>query len=73
LSRCVAETAMRSRSRKGFLMPRNEPPGELCSACAQNIDANEDAINSGTRWYCTERCRRDAEIGGAVQMDLGGE
>jgi hypothetical protein len=51
-------------------MPRNEPPGELCDACAQNIDANEDAINSGARWYCTERCRRDAEIGGAEQLAM---
>jgi hypothetical protein len=51
-------------------MPPNEPPGELCDACRTNIDAHEDAINSGARWYCTERCRRDAEIGEAEQLGL---
>jgi hypothetical protein len=45
-------------------------PGELCSACAQNIDANEDAIRHGERFFCTETCRRAAMLGEAEQMAM---
>lgn len=48
------------------------PPGELCDACAQNIDANEDAIAHGARWFCTDECRRAACLGEAEQLSIGG-
>jgi hypothetical protein len=53
-------------------MPRNEPPGELCDACHVAIDAHEDVVQHGERFYCAETCRRDSVIGEAEQMDLGG-
>jgi hypothetical protein len=46
------------------------PPGELCDNCAQNIDANEDAIGHAGRWFCTDACRRAAMLGEAEQMGL---
>jgi hypothetical protein len=54
-------------------MTYTSPPGELCDACAQNIDANEDAIRHGERWFCTDSCRRDSEIGRAEQLAMGVE
>jgi hypothetical protein len=52
------------------MRPSDVEPGELCSACAQNIDANEDAISRDGRWFCTETCRRAAMLGEAEQLGL---
>jgi hypothetical protein len=51
-------------------MPRNEPPGELCDACRVAIDAHEDVVTHGERFFCTEACRRNAVIGEAEQLGL---
>jgi hypothetical protein len=44
--------------------------GELCDACHVAIDAHEDVVTHGERYFCTESCRRNAAIGEAEQLAM---
>lgn len=50
------------------MQPNDTPPGELCDGCRVAIDAKEDVIAHGGRFFCTETCRRVAMLGEAEQM-----
>jgi hypothetical protein len=52
------------------MQPSNDPPGLQCDACRQNIDAREDVVQHGERFFCSEQCRRNAVIGEAEQLGL---
>lgn len=46
------------------------PPGELCDACRCAIDAHEEVVTHGGRYFCNESCRRDSGIGEAEQLAM---